>query len=75
MEDSRRMNASFRLIAEDGTPLPSMLHAETVRIVEGNRVWETNAIEERLAELNPPSRDFVIRDGPKWQSMSPCLHG
>jgi hypothetical protein len=70
VENARGMRASVQLIDENGTALPATLHAETMCIVQGDRVWETNAIEERRDESNSSICDLEIRKGPQWQPRS-----
>jgi len=69
--DSRPMKISFRLLSETGTPLPSILRADRIWIIQADEVWETNAIYETVGESNEISRDFTVHDGPTWQSMAP----
>jgi hypothetical protein len=71
MPDSRPMKISFRLLSETGTPLPSILRVERIWILQGDEVWETNAIDETVGASNGISRDFLVHDGPTWQSMAP----
>jgi hypothetical protein len=62
--------ASVRLIDEGGKPLPKSLHADEVYLVQGDRLWQTSAIEERRDESNPSTLEFVIRKGPQWEPRS-----
>jgi hypothetical protein len=65
------MKTSFRLLSETGTPLPSILREERIWILQGDEVWETNAIDETVGASNGISRDFLVHGGPTWQSMAP----
>jgi hypothetical protein len=66
----RGIMATVKLINENGKPLPKSLHAEVVCVVQGDRIWQTSAIEENRDESNPSSLDFVIRKGPQWEPWS-----
>jgi hypothetical protein len=67
---ARGMIASVKLTDEDGKPLPKSLHADEVYVVQGDRIWQTSAIEERGDESNPSTLEFVIRKGPQWEPRS-----
>jgi len=69
--DSRRMHISFRLLSERGAPIPATLYAQSFWIVQDHQIWNTGAIEEPVGESNGSSRDFLVRDGPTWRSLSP----
>ena len=68
--DARGMRASIQLIDDKGTPIPSMLHADTVWIIQGDQIWTTKAIEERRDALNSSRCEFAIAKGPMWQPSS-----
>jgi hypothetical protein len=69
--DSRPIHISFRLISEDGTPLPLTLRVQEIWIVQDSQIWNASAIEETVGESNGSSRDFLVHDGPHWRSMTP----
>jgi hypothetical protein len=66
-EKRSAMTATITLADDHGLPVPPTLHAEKIWILQGESVWETNAIEERR---NDTRCDFVVRNGPKWQPGS-----
>lgn len=68
--DSRPMHISFRLISERRTALPT-LRVQAIWIVQDSQIWNGSEIEETVGESNGSSRDFVVHDGPHWQSMAP----
>jgi len=67
---ARGIMASIKLIDENGKPLPKSLHAKVVCVVQGDRIWQTSAIQESRDESNPSSLDLVIRKGPQWEPRS-----
>jgi hypothetical protein len=70
LPDRRKMNISFRLISEHGTPLSSMIRAQTLWILDGE-LWKTSAIEETFGAADRSSRDFLVHVGPMGQPMNP----
>ncbi len=69
--DGRPMHISFRLVSEHGTPLPLTLRVQAIWIVQESQIWNGSEIEETVGESNGASRDFLVHDGPQWQSMTP----
>jgi hypothetical protein len=69
--DSRKMSLSFRLVSENGTPLPSMMRPQMLWLSQNGKLWNTNAIEETVGAADSSSRDFLVHDGPTGQSMTP----
>lgn len=69
--DNRPLHISFRLISQNGTPLPSGLRAQTIWILQGDQIWKTEALEETVGASNRSSRDFLVNGGPAWRSMAP----
>jgi hypothetical protein len=67
----RPVNLSFRLISEDGRPLPRTLRVRAVWMVQDGQIWNTSAIEETVGESGGSSRDFLVHDGPLWRSIPP----
>lgn len=64
---ARGMIASIRLVDVNGNPLPPKLHAISVWIVQGDRVWRTNSIEEKCDDPDQSTCDVIVRKGPQWQ--------
>ncbi len=71
LPDRRKMRISIRLISQHGTPLPPMIRAQALWILQDGNVWRTSAIEETVGAMNKSSRDFLVQDGPMGQSMTP----
>jgi hypothetical protein len=69
--NSTRLGATISLIDVNERPVPPTLHAETVWVVQGGRVWKTNKVEEREGDdANPSIRSFTVGNGPKWLTQS-----
>jgi hypothetical protein len=69
--NSARLRASISLIDVNEKPVPRALHAETVCVVQGDRVWKTNKVEEGGEDhANPSIRSFTVGSGPKWPTQS-----
>jgi hypothetical protein len=69
--DTRGVNIGFRLISEHGTPLPITLRVQAIWMVQDSQIWNGSAIEETVGESNGSSRDFLVHDGPNWESTTP----
>jgi hypothetical protein len=61
----------IRLISEYGTPLPPTLRVQAIWMLKDGQIWNVGAIEETVGESNGSSRDFLVHDGPNWESMTP----
>jgi hypothetical protein len=61
----------IRLISEHGTPLPLTLRVQAIWMLQDGQIWNVGAIEETVGESNGSSRDFLVHDGPNWESMTP----
>jgi hypothetical protein len=69
--NSTRLGATISLIDVNEKPVPPTLHAETVWVVQNDRVWTTNKVEEREGDdANPSIRNFTVGNGPKWPTQS-----
>jgi hypothetical protein len=69
--NSTRLGATISLIDVNEKPVLPTLHAETVWVVQGDRVWKTNKIEEKEGDdANPSIRSFTVGNGPKWPTQS-----
>jgi hypothetical protein len=69
--NSTRLRATISLIDANDKPVPPTLHAETVWVVQGDRVWKTNKVEEgERDDANPSIRSFTVGNGPKWPTQS-----
>lgn len=62
----------IRLISEHGTPLPLTLRVQAIWMLQDSQIWNVDAIEETVGESNGSSRDFLVHDGPNWESMTPA---
>lgn len=62
----------IRLISEHGTPLPPTLRVQAVWMLQEGNIWNVDAVEETVGESNGSSRDFLVHDGPKWESTTPA---
>jgi len=60
------------LISEHGTPLPLTLRVQAIWMLQDSQIWNVDAIEETVGESNGSSRDFLVHDGPNWESMTPA---
>jgi hypothetical protein len=69
--DPRKMGLSFRLVSQNGTPLPSKIRPLDLWLSQNSKLWSTNAIGETVGAANGLSRDFAVYDGPTGQSMTP----
>jgi hypothetical protein len=67
----RNMHISFRLISKNGAPLPPMVRATSLSIIQDGKVWQTSVIEETIGAADRSSRDFAVHDGPTGWSKSP----
>ncbi len=67
---TRGMMIGVKVIDEGGKSLPKSLHAEVVYVVQGDRIWQSSAIEQRRNESNPSVLDLEIRKGPQWEPRS-----
>jgi hypothetical protein len=69
--NSTSLVATISLVDVNEKPVPPTLHAETVWVVQGDRVWKTSKVEEveRYAP-NPSTRRFTVVNGPKWPTQS-----
>jgi hypothetical protein len=61
----------IRLISEHGTPLPLTLRVQAIWMLQDGQIWNGDAIEETVGESNGSSRDFLVHEGPNWESMTP----
>jgi hypothetical protein len=69
--NSTRLRATISLIDVNEKPVPPTLHAETLWVVQGDRVWKTNKVEEQEGDdANPSIRSFTVGNGPKWPTQS-----
>ena len=69
--NSTRLGGTVSFIDVNGKPVPSTLHAVTVWVVQGDRVWKTHKVEdEEIDDVNPSIRSFKFGDGPKWPAQS-----
>jgi hypothetical protein len=68
--NSTRLRATISLIDVNEKPVPPTLHAETVWVVQGDRVWKTNKVEREGHDANPSIRGFTVSSGPKWPTQS-----
>ncbi len=41
-------------------------------MLQNGRIWNVSEIEETNGESNGSSRDFLVHDGPNWESMTPA---
>jgi hypothetical protein len=64
---ARGMIASIKLVDINGNSLPPKIHAISVWIVQGDRVWRTNSIEERCDDADQSTCDVIVRKGPQWR--------
>ena len=62
----------IRLISEHRTPLPRTLRVQAIWMLQDSQIWNVDAIEETVGESNGSSRDFLVHDGPNWESMTPA---
>jgi hypothetical protein len=62
----------IRLISEHGTPLPLTLRVQAIWMLQDSQIWNVDAIEETVGESNGSSRDFLVHDGPTWDSIAPA---
>jgi hypothetical protein len=62
----------IRLISEHGTPLPLTLRVRAIWMLQDSQIWNVHAIEETVGESNGSSRDYLVHDGPNWESMTPA---
>jgi len=69
--NSTRLRATISLVDVNEKPVPPTIHAETVWVVQGDRVWKTNKVEEDEGDdANPSIRSFTVGNGPKWPTQS-----
>ena len=69
--NSTRLRATISLIDVNEQPVPPTLHAETVWVVRGDRVWKTSKVEEGEGDdANLSIRSFTVGNGPKWPTQS-----
>lgn len=61
----------IRLISEHGTLLPLTLRVQAIWMLQDGQIWNVGAIEETVGESNGSSRDFLVHDGPNWESRTP----
>jgi hypothetical protein len=61
----------IRLISEHETPLPLTLHVQAIWMLQDGQIWNVGAIEETVGASNGSSRDFLVHDGPNWESRTP----
>jgi len=61
----------IRLISEHGTPLPLALRVQAIWMLQNGQIWNVGAIEETVGESNGSSRDFLVHNGPNWESRTP----
>jgi hypothetical protein len=62
----------IRLISEHGTPLPLTLRVQAIWMLQDSKIWNVDTVEETVGESNGSSRDFLVHDGPNWESMTPA---
>jgi len=62
----------IRLISGHGTPLPLSLRVQAIWMLQDGQIWNVDAIEETVGESNGSSRDFLVHDGPNWESITPA---
>jgi len=69
--NSTRLRATISLVDVNEKPVPPTIHAETVWVVQGDRVWKTNKVEgDEGDDANPSIRSFTVGNGPKWPTQS-----
>lgn len=61
----------IRLISEQGTLLPLTLRVQAIWMLQDGQIWNVSAIEETVGESNGSTRDFLVHDGPNWESRTP----
>ena len=40
-------------------------------MLQDGQIWSGSEFEETVGESNGSSRDFLVHDGPNWESMTP----
>lgn len=63
----------IRLISKHGTPLPPTLRVQAIWMLQDGQIWNVDAIDETVGESNGSSRDFLVHDGPIWESRTPVV--
>ena len=61
----------IRLISEHGTALPLTLRVQAIWMLQDGQIWNVDSIEETVGKSNRSSRDFLVHDGPNWDSRKP----
>jgi hypothetical protein len=61
----------IRLVSEHGTPLLLTLRVQAIWMLRDEQFWHVSEIDETVGQSNGSSRDFLIHDGPDWESMTP----
>jgi hypothetical protein len=63
--DGRPLAAVLTIAAEDGSPVPATVTADTSWVIHGSEVW-TAAVEQRPRAETAPAYEVIARNGPKW---------
>jgi hypothetical protein len=63
--DGRPLAAVLTIAAEDGSPVPATVTADTSWVIHSSEVW-TAAVEQRPRAETAPAYEVIARNGPKW---------
>jgi hypothetical protein len=66
----RGIIATVKIFDKSGKPLPKSLQPKMVYLVQGERIWQTSAIQESRDESTPSTLDLAIQQGPQWEPQT-----